>query len=155
MNAHFARAKVKPVVEFKKNHPDARLPEYAHPGQDSGMDLFALEEITIPPDSWELVSTGLSMSLPRGHEGQIRSKSGLALSQGLSVLNSPGTIDFGYTGELGVILKNHGMSYVMVAKGQKIAQLVIAPVTHAHLVEVTSLGSSDRGEGGFGSTGLE
>ncbi len=140
-------------VKFKKLTNTARIPEYAHP-TDSGMDLFSDEEITIPAGAWCLVHTGISLALPEGTEGQVRSKSGLALKSGLQVLNSPGTIDTNYRGEIGVIMHNVSKTDYLVTKGQKIAQLVICPFYTCSTLEVADLDSTDRDTGGFGSTGL-
>ncbi|MBP5791168.1 MAG: dUTP diphosphatase [Kiritimatiellae bacterium] len=138
---------------FKKINPDAILPRYAHPG-DAGMDLFSVDELSIEPGKRALVHTGLVMNLPAGYEAQVRPRSGLALKNGITVLNTPGTIDEGYRGEIGVILANFGDAEYRVAKGAKIAQMVIAPVTRMVPVEVSSVEETDRGSGGFGSTGV-
>jgi dUTP pyrophosphatase len=141
------------TVSFKRLSSDAVLPEYAHPG-DAGMDLCSAQELTIPPGGRALVRTGLAMALPAGFEAQVRPRSGLALKRGVTVLNTPGTIDEGYRGEIGVILANLGDGDFAVAKGDRIAQMVIAPVTRASIVETETLGDTVRGEGGFGSTGV-
>ncbi len=140
-------------VSFKRIHPDAVLPAYAHPG-DAGMDLKSVEDLTIPPGKRSLVHTGLQMALPFGYEAQVRPRSGLALKAGVTVLNTPGTIDAGYRGEVGVILANFGDADFVVKKGDRIAQMVIAPVTIATIAEVAEFEASERGEGGFGSTGV-
>ena len=140
------------LVRFKKINPDAILPAYAHQG-DAGLDVRSVEDLTIPPGKRALVKTGLVMELPSDAEAQVRPRSGLALKFGVTVLNSPGTIDSGYRGEVGVILINHGDQPFEVRKGDRIAQIVIAPCIHADIVEVESLDSSERGSGGFGSTG--
>lgn len=152
-----------PEVRFRRLHKDARLPEYAHGAEDAGMDLFFLGEpdpvtgdlmsVWLDEGCRLALSTGLAIELPPRHEGQVRSRSGLALKKGLVVLNAPGTIDPGYRGELKVILHNTGRSSCLIEPGDKIAQLVIAPVVHAIVREVDSLTASDRGEAGFGSTG--
>lgn len=141
------------ILKFKKENDQAILPNYAHP-EDAGMDIFSVEEKLIKAKSWELVKTGISMELPKGYEAQIRSKSGLSLKSGLIVLNSPGTIDENYRGELGVILMNVSDNDYKVEKHQKIAQMVINKVEHFKVVEVTEISTSNRGAGGFGSTGL-
>lgn len=141
------------TVSFKRLSPDAVLPGYAHPG-DAGMDLCSAQSLTIPPGGRALVHTGLAMALPAGYEAQVRPRSGLALKRGISVLNTPGTVDEGYRGEIGVILVNLGDADFTVSKGDRIAQMVVAPVTRAQVVEVEELGDTDRGEGGFGSTGV-
>ena len=141
------------TVRFKKVHPDATLPAYAHPG-DAGMDVRSVESLEIAPGARALVHTGLVMALPPGWEAQVRPRSGLALKHGVTVLNTPGTIDAGYRGEVGVILANLGDALFSVAKGDRIAQIVIAPVTTAEIAEVEAVDDTDRGAGGFGSTGV-
>jgi dUTP pyrophosphatase len=141
------------IVHFKRIHPQAVLPAYAHPG-DAGMDLCACEAARIEPGRRALVKTGLVMELPPGHEAQVRPRSGLALKNGVTVLNSPGTIDAGYRGEIGVILINLGDAAFTVEPGMRIAQMVVAPVTHACVEETSDVGETARGAGGFGSTGL-
>jgi dUTP pyrophosphatase len=130
------------------------LPDYATEGS-AGLDLLAAlaEAVTLQPGARALIPTGLTMALPQGYEGQVRPRSGLALKHGLTVLNSPGTIDADYRGEVQVIVINLGEEPVTVARGMRIAQLVLAPVTRGSLEEVSTLPSSVRGEGGFGSTG--
>jgi len=140
------------TVCFKKVHPDAVLPSYAHPG-DAGMDVRSVEDLTIAPGGRALVHTGLIMALPPAYEAQVRPRSGLALKNGVTVLNTPGTIDSGYRGEVGVILINFGDEWFRVNKGDKIAQIVVAPVLQAEIVETDEIDETDRGEGGFGSTG--
>lgn len=141
------------MLKIKKLHPDAEVPEYAHE-TDSGLDLRACEDLTINPGDWELVPTGIAIELLPGTEAQIRSRSGLALGYGVAVLNSPGTVDEGYRGEIRVILINHSKEWFKVKKGAKIAQMVIAPVLRPEIEIVEELGESARGEAGFGSTGL-
>jgi len=135
---------------------DLDLPAYQTSGS-AGLDLVAAlpgnATLIIEPHARELVPTGLSIELPAGYEAQIRPRSGLALKYGVTVLNSPGTIDSDYRGEIGVILINHGTEPFEVSRGLRIAQMVIAPVVQAQLVE-RSLSDSERGTGGFGSTGL-
>ena len=121
------------TVAFKKLSPEAVLPAYAHPG-DAGMDVCSVENLTVAPGGRALVHTGLAMALPPGYEAQVRPRSGLALKRGVTVLNTPGTIDEGYRGEIGVILANFGDSDFVVEKGDRIAQMVIAPVTRAEVV---------------------
>jgi dUTP pyrophosphatase len=139
------------TLKFTKLHPDAIAPSCAHPG-DAGLDLSAVEEVCIFPQCRALVKTGIAIELPPGTEGQIRPRSGLSLKHGITVLNAPGTIDQGYRGEIGVILINHGDVDFKVTPGMRIAQLVIAPVLTVELAEA-GLEDSDRGDGGFGSTG--
>jgi len=138
---------------FKRIHPDAVLPAYAHES-DAGMDVRSVAELTIPPLGRALVPTGLVMLLPPLYEAQVRPRSGLSLKHGVTVLNSPGTIDAGYRGEVGVILANFGTEPFVVKKGDKIAQIVIAPVTKAEIGEAEAVDATDRGAGGFGSTGV-
>ena len=142
------------TVAFRRIHPDAAVPAYAHEG-DAGMDLRSVDDVVIPPGRRALVHTGLVMQLPPCAEAQVRPRSGLALKHGVTVLNAPGTIDAGYRGEVGVILANFGDSDFEVKKGDRIAQLVVAPVTQPAVVEVDEVSSSDRGDGGFGSTGVK
>ena len=141
------------TLRFRKVHPDAVLPSYAHPS-DAGMDVRSVEDLTIAPGKRALVHTGLVMLLPPMYEAQVRPRSGLALKSGITVLNTPGTIDSGYRGEVGVILANFGEADFHVKKGDKIAQIVIAPVTQPEIVETTEVDETDRGSGGFGSTGV-
>ncbi|MDR1192656.1 MAG: dUTP diphosphatase [Peptococcaceae bacterium] len=133
--------------------PDAVLPEKAH-GDDAGYDLFANAEIWLPTGESRLVPTGVAIALPPLTEAQIRPRSGLALKYGVTLLNAPGTVDAGYRGELGVILINHGQADFLVTKGMRIAQMVVAPVLPTVLREAAALDETDRGPGGFGSTGL-
>ena len=136
----------------------AGLPLPAYQTADSaGLDLMAAipgnTTLIIEPHARELVPTGLVFELPSGIEAQIRPRSGIALKYGVTVLNSPGTIDADYRGEIGVLLVNHGAEPFEVTRGLRIAQMIIAPVARAVMVEATSLGETDRGDGGFGSTG--
>ncbi len=141
------------TVGFKRIHPDAVLPAYAH-ASDAGMDLRSVDDVVVPSGGRALVHTGLVMALPPMHEGQVRPRSGLALKHGITVLNTPGTIDAGYRGEIGVILANFGDADFPVKKGDKIAQLVIAPVLQPAVAEIDVVDETDRGAGGFGSTGV-
>ena len=141
------------VIKFKLLDKDAILPNYAFI-EDAGMDIYSNEEKIISAGSWALVKTGFSMELPRGYEAQIRTKSGLALNHGIICLNSPGTIDENYRGEVGVILMNVGSKDYFVSRYSKIAQMVINKVEHLKCIEVDNLSDTLRGEGGFGSTGL-
>ena len=140
------------LIQVMKLYENARLPEKAHE-DDAGFDLFAREGAVIPAGGSRLVPTGIALALPPMTEAQIRPRSGLALRHQITVLNSPGTIDAGYRGELGVILINHGQQEFVVTEGMKIAQMVVGPVLPARLLETDRLGGTDRGEGGFGSTG--
>lgn len=141
------------TLRFKRIHPDAVLPAYAHPS-DAGMDLRSVDELTLAPGARALVHTGLVMLLPPQYEAQVRPRSGLALKNGVTVLNTPGTIDSGYRGEVGVILVNLGAEDFCVKKGDKIAQMVVAPVTQPTIAETDVIDETDRGAGGFGSTGV-
>ena len=141
------------TVKILRTDPAAQLPAYAHPG-DAGMDVRSIEEVTLAPGARALIHTGLVLMLPPDAEAQVRPRSGLALKHGVTVLNTPGTIDAGYRGEVGVILINLGAEPFVVEKGMKIAQLVVARVTQAEVVEVASVDETDRGAGGFGSTGI-
>jgi dUTP pyrophosphatase len=137
--------------------PQGDLPRYASDGA-AGLDLSAAIEqaITLQPGDSAAIPTGIAMALPPGHEGQVRPRSGLAAKHGVTVLNAPGTIDEDYRGEVKVLLINHGRSAHVIAPGDRIAQLVIAPVTRVAVREVhdeRALGDTQRGTGGFGSTG--
>ena len=142
-------------VLVKKLNPKAFVPLYAKPG-DAGCDVCACldDEISLAPGESRLIPTGLAFAIQDGFECQVRSRSGLALKFGVVVLNSPGTIDSGYRGEVGVILHNTGPGEFIVTHGARIAQLVFAPVVTGHFVPCEELPSSDRGQGGFGSTGV-
>jgi dUTP pyrophosphatase len=128
------------------------LPSYATSGS-AGLDLRSDVAVTLAPGERALVPTGVRIAIPEGFEGQVRPRSGLALRDGVTCLNSPGTIDSDYRGEVGVILANLGQKPVTLQRGDRIAQLVIAPVARAELVESASLPESKRGAGGFGHTG--
>ena len=131
---------------------DNPLPEYQNKG-DAGLDIRSNEDITIRSFSWSVIATGLYIIIPFGYEGQMRSRSGLAAKKGIQVLNSPGTIDSGYRDELKVILINHGLWAYKVKKGDRIAQLVISPMTQAQIHEAYYLDKDDDRGCGFGSTG--
>jgi len=132
--------------------PPLDLPRYETPGA-AGMDLRADEPFALAPGERRLVPTGLAVELPPGHEGQVRPRSGLAARHGLGMVNAPGTIDADYRGEIGVLLVNHGQAPVSFARGERIAQLVVAPVVQATIEVAEELSDTGRGEGGFGSTG--
>lgn len=143
-------------VNFTKSHEDTVDPKYAYES-DSGFDLYSIEDKWIHPFDRVLIPTGLHIDIPEGYEIQIRSKSGLALKQGLMVLNSPGTVDQGYLGELQVILFNTTNQKVKIDKGQKVAQAVLCPVVSGkwvNLIQKEQLGNKDRNNNGFGSTGI-
>ena len=131
----------------------AIIPKYEH-SNDSGLDLFSVEETEVSAGETELIRTGISIELPPGTEAQIRPKSGIALKHQITVLNTPGTIDEGYRGEIGVILINHGKKSFKITQGMKIAQMVITPVVRVEVEEVDNLSHTSRGTGGFGSTGI-
>ena len=133
---------------------DLPLPAYAS-ADAAGMDLLAAiaDDLLLPPGATALVPTGLAMAIPAGYEVQVRPRSGLALKNGITVINAPGTIDADYRGEVGVILINHGTAAFTISRGMRIAQMVVAPVVQAAWREVEALPDSARGAGGFGSTG--
>ena len=131
---------------------DLPLPAYATDGA-AGMDVLAAEDVTLAPGARHAVATGLALAIPPGFEIQVRPRSGLALKHGIAVANTPGTIDSDYRGELKVILINHGVQEFEIRRGDRVAQLVLAPVIQASWLEVAELDETDRGEGGFGSTG--
>ena len=139
-------------IQLQKVEDGNKLPSYAHPG-DAGMDLYAAEDVVLPSGERKIVSAGFKMALPEGYEAQIRPKSGLAVKHGISVLNTPGTVDAGYRGVVGVILINHSQESFEITKDMKIAQMVINKVEYADVEEVAELSETVRGEGGFGSTG--
>ena len=141
--------KVKRVGGLK---PDLELPRYQNPG-DSGMDLRSELSTTLNPGQIHAFPTGLAFEIPEGYEVQIRPRSGLALKQGITVLNTPGTVDSGYRGEVKVILINHSKTPQYIGRGDRIAQAVFARVNYADIQEVQELSSTERGEGGMGSTG--
>ena len=143
------------MQELKVKLIDAKAipPCYAHPG-DAGLDLFSIEQKVIQPSESALIRTGIIIQLPPHTEAQVRPRSGLALNYNVTVLNSPGTIDHGYRGEVKVILINHGKVPFNVEEGMKIAQMVIQPVLNVDVQKVEELTETHRGEGGFGSTGV-
>lgn len=138
-------------IKIQRVEKGAVIPEYAHDG-DAGFDLITPYTIYLTPGVVTLIETGIKMEIPKGYEVQIRSKSGLALKD-IIVVNSPGTIDSNYRGEIGVILKNNGQYIYKLEKGNKIAQAVLKKVETAQIVEVKKLNETVRGEGGYGSTG--
>jgi dUTP pyrophosphatase len=149
------------TAQIKKLHPDAILPKYAHgPLEDAGMDLHAIEDYNLPPNTPCLVKTGIAIDLPPGHEGQVRPRSGLALKYGLTVVNSPGTIDPSYRGEVGVILQWNGYArdgnpkFFSITKGDRIAQLIVSRYCAVQWEETDALSNTDRGTGGYASTGI-
>jgi dUTP pyrophosphatase len=153
--SHMTMIKTKTIgVELISD--DAKFPSYAYPS-DSGFDLYSTVEVNIPPFGRALIPTGLKLSIPDEYEIQVRPKSGLALNQGLTVLNTPGTVDSGYVGEIKVIVFNTNNETVTVSKGMKIAQAVLCPVVNGKYVSFELVGKvedKDRGENGFGSTNI-
>ena len=141
---------------YTKVHPDAVEPKYNYES-DSGFDLHSTEEIVVPPFGRVLVPTGISLDIQDGFEVQVRSKSGLALKQGLMCLNSPGTVDNGYTGEVKAIIFNTNQEPFTITKGMKVAQAVLCPVVNGkwvNLIKKETINEKERGENGFGSTGI-
>ena len=140
-------------IAVQKLHADVKMPAYAHEG-DAGLDLYSTINHTLQPGERVLIPTGIKMAIPHGYEGQVRPKSGLALKHGLTVLNTPGTVDAPYRGEVGVILINLDPKLPYEVKiGEKVAQMVFNKVEYAAFVEAADLTATPRGEGGFGSTG--
>lgn len=142
-------------IQVKLLRDGALLPQYMTP-LAAGMDLCAAltAPLSLQPGERQLVSTGLAMAIPAGFEGQVRPRSGLALRHGLALVNAPGTIDADYRGEIGIIMINHGQQTVTLNPGDRIAQLVIAPVTRGQLMVVENLEETQRNAGGFGHTGV-
>jgi dUTP pyrophosphatase len=145
---------MRPRVEFKKLRPDAVVPKYMTPGA-AGLDLSAAidQAIELQPGERRMIGTGLAVAIPAGFEGSVRPRSGLAFKHGVTLVNSPGTVDSDFRGEVCVLAINHGLEPFVVKPGERIAQMVIAPVTQADVVEVDALDATERGAGGFGSTG--
>ncbi|WP_206930243.1 dUTP diphosphatase [Roseococcus thiosulfatophilus] len=143
---------IRVLVQRLPHGADLPLPAYATEGA-AGMDLLAARDMVLPPGGRALVPTGIAVALPEGHEMQVRPRSGLALKHGVTVLNAPGTVDADYRGEVGVILLNTGDAPFAIARGDRIAQAVFAPVTRAGFEEVVVLPETRRGACGFGSTG--
>ena len=139
------------LIKIKRLSSLAQIPKYAHIG-DSGADLYAIEDCPLEPFERKIIPTGICVEIPDGFEGQIRPKSGLALDSGITVLNTPGTIDSTYRGEIKVILINLSSEIYQIKQGQKIAQIVVSPVIQAEFKAVKELSESKRGTGGFGST---
>ena len=157
LDEEFIKQQNTKTVSFKKLHEEAKSPSYAYE-LDSGFDLFSTEKIVLPAFGRALVPTGLSFDLPEGYEIQVRTKSGLAVNLGLMVLNSPGTVDRGYLGEIKVPVFNTNNNSIIIEKGMKVAQAVLCPVVCGRFVqfqESEDLGTSERGDKGFGSTGLK
>lgn len=156
MNDFFIKSQEKKILLNYTNNSENSNPEYMY-DSDSGFDLKCTEDVWVQSNDRKLISTGLRFDIPDGYEIQVRSKSGLAINQGLFVLNSPGTVDFGYTGEIKVIIFNTTNERIKIEKGQKIAQAVLCPVVSGkwvNLVKVEKIVKKDREDNGFGSTGL-
>lgn len=139
-------------IKYISLREGAHIPQKAHE-DDAGFDLYASEDFTLKAHGYGCVPTALSIELPEGYEAQVRPRSGLAAKYGVTVLNAPGTIDAGYRGEIKVILINHGEKDFTITAGMRIAQLIVSPVLRARFVEASVLGESNRGDGGFGSSG--
>jgi dUTP diphosphatase len=140
------------TVKFKKLFPDAVMPSYAHEG-DAGADLYSIDSVAILPGAFALVGTGIAVAMPINWVGLIHPRSGLAAKFGVSIVNTPGTVDSGYRGEIKINLINHGTSAFRVAKGDRIAQIVFQTFERADFVEVADLDTTIRGVNGYGSTG--
>lgn len=140
------------ILKIRKLVPEAILPKYQTQGS-AGFDLCAVQSTTIPAGKWALIPTGLAFSFKEGYEIQVRPRSGLALQYGITLLNTPGTIDSDYRGEIKVIMMNLGDEDFVINKGDRIAQAVLCKVKQAKIKEVEALDETKRGEGGFGSTG--
>lgn len=140
------------VLKARKLRPEAVLPRFAH-ADDSGMDVCAAEAVVLAPGERAKIPTGLAFEPPSGTELQVRPRSGLALRHGVTLVNSPATVDEGFRGEVCVILINHGNEPFRVEVGDRIAQIVLCPVLRPKVVEVDALSGTDRGSGGFGSSG--
>lgn len=156
IDTFFGESMVSKIQLKYTSDSDNKEPEYAY-GSDSGFDLRSTEELWVQANDRKLIPTGLRFDIPDGYEIQVRSKSGLALNQGLMVLNSPGTVDSGYQGEIKVIIFNTTNERIKIEKDQKIAQAVLCPVVNGkwiNLVKVEEIGEKDRNNNGFGSTGI-
>jgi dUTP pyrophosphatase len=141
------------IVKVKRLSPEAKMPKLEHEG-DAGFDLYSVEDAVLKPMQRKLVGTGISIEIEKGYEAQVRPKSGLAIENGITMLNTPGTIDAGYRGEIKVIVINLGEKEYRIEKGKKIAQIVFSKVETPKLLEVNELEPSSRSNRGFGSTGL-
>lgn len=156
MNEDALKAIKTKTLQVELLNDDAKFPEYAYPS-DSGFDLYSTDEIILPPFGRALVPTGIKLSIPEEYEIQVRPKSGLAINQGLTVLNTPGTVDSGYNGEIKVIIFNTNSISVTIPKGMKVAQAVLCPVVngkYVDLIQVDKVNGGDRQNNGFGSTGI-
>ncbi len=142
-------------IKVERLNKDIELPKYQHYGEDAGLDLHAAEELTIKSGEYELIKTGLKIAVPKGYAAFVYPRSGLALKNGVTVLNADGVIDSGYRGEIAVILINHGREDFKINLNDRIAQLIIQKVNIIEWNEVDSLSESQRGDGGFGHTGVK
>lgn len=142
-------------IKVERLNKDIELPKYQHYGEDAGLDLHAAEELTIKSGEYELIKTGLKIAVPKGYAAFVYPRSGLALKNGVTVLNADGVIDSGYRGEIAVILINHGREDFKINLNDRIAQLIIQKVNIIEWKEVDSLSESQRGDGGFGHTGVK
>lgn len=147
------RRKVMTEIKFKKLNEDAKIPEYKSKGA-AGMDICAAESVTLMRGEFKIVKTGLACAIPEGYEIQVRPRSGLACKSGVTVINTPGTIDSDYRGEIGVGLINLGETFIQINKGDRIAQLVVNKIEQPKIEVVEELDETERGAGGFGSTGV-
>jgi dUTP pyrophosphatase len=139
-------------IRVKRLNPEAKIPKAARRG-DVAFDLYSIIDYELQPSERYAVPTGIAVEIPIGYEGQVRPRSGLALKEGITVLNTPGTIDSGYRGEVKTIMINHGNTPFQITRGMRISQLAIRPVPEVEFIEVDEISNTDRGEGGFGSTG--
>ena len=142
-------------IKAERVNKDIELPKYQHFGEDAGLDLHAAEELTIKSGEYKLIKTGLKIAVPKGYAAFVYPRSGLALKKGVTVLNADGVIDSGYRGEVSVILINHGPEKFKINFNDRIAQLIIQKVNMIEWNEVENLSESQRGEGGFGHTGVK
>mgnify|MGYP006275189243 FL=1 len=142
-------------IKVERVNKSIELPKYQHYGEDAGLDLHAAEELTIKSGEYELIKTGLKIAVPKGYAAFVYPRSGLALKNGVTVLNADGVIDSGYRGEIAVILINHGREDFKINLNDRIAQLIIQKVNIIEWKEVDSLSDSQRGDGGFGHTGVK
>ena len=140
------------TVKIQRLHPDAVIPEYKTPGS-AGADLVSIHNLDIEPGKVEMVDLGFSVAIPLGYEIQIRPRSGLAANHAVTVINTPGTVDSDYRGTMKVLLINHGDKVFKGSKGDRIGQMILNEICQAHFEELGSLDETERGEGGFGSTG--